>query len=185
MKTINFVVITFMVSILISSCHFKKNDESKKIKDTIIVGYFTGDIETYTNISCEKLSSITNQNNITERLVKLSKNEFLKIKAFIEKDRVLGDLSECDFRIYLKFKSKGVCIGTKNCICNSNENINNEDLYVIHLIKCRSGYFNYFTKEKLYDDKSIVKYGIPKDYCFRNKPPLERKEFERVIFVGE
>ena len=46
---------------------------------------------------------------------------------------------------------------------SSNFIYNDKELFYI---SCISGYYNYYTKQELYSNKMIMKYGLPKDYNY-------------------
>jgi hypothetical protein len=174
-----------LLILFFSSCKYKQENKHTHDKvDTILIVYLTGAVETVSSIDCK---SMTN-NNYYKRMIadtlRISHNDFYLIRDFLRNQKIRKDDSSCDSRMYIKMDSISVCIGDIYCACNLDGRALDVSLQTIHLIKCKSGYYNYFSKDQLLYDESIIKYGIPKDYKYqRTAPNVKRKDFVKIIMI--
>lgn len=132
--------------------------------DTIFVSYFPYDIETNVHISCHSMSVRTAQVE-TDTIILIGKDEYEKIANSVKKKQKNGKKNGCDSRIHVKVGLSEVCLGgIISCLCDIDENNIEEDVESIYLVKWKSGFFNYFAKEDLSYDETIMRFGLPKDY---------------------
>lgn len=182
---INRLILSLTLALLLSSCQHKSDNKHNNIKEeTILIVYFTGDIETLSRITCKIMATNKYYKDIIADTIQISQYDFSRIKYFLRNQKNLKEESSCDSRIYLKMDSIDVCIGNNNCASNIDNASVGIDLKTIYMIKCKSGYYNYFSKEQLLYDESIIKYGIPKDYKYqRSAPNVKRKECVKIIMI--
>ena len=185
-KRISTFLSTMLLILFFSSCKYKQENKYDHDKaDTILIVYLTGSVETLSRIDCKTLANSNYYKNIIADTLRISHNDFSLIRDFLRNQKIRKDESSCDSRMYIKLDSFSVCIGDINCACNLDDHLLYINLKTIYLIKYKSGYYNYFSKEQLLDDKSIIKFGIPKDYKYqRSVPNIKRKECVKVIMIG-
>lgn len=186
-KKISIFLSTMLLILFFSSCKYKQENKYAHDKaDTILIVYLTGAVETLSRIDCKSMANNNYYKKMIADTIRISHNDFSLIRDSLKNLKVRKDESQCDSRIYIKMDSISVCIGDIYCACNLDGRAVDINLKTIYLIKCKSGYYNYFSKEQLLDDKCIKKFGIPKDYKYqRTAPNIKRKECVKVIMIEE
>jgi len=148
----------------------------------ILIVYLTGDVEIESPISCDDIEK--SQYSKTAKSLKISHEDFFLLNSFVKRQKMINNNSDCDARIYIKIDSSKICINENNCVCNNTNQISDEDFEAIYILKCRSGYYNYFTKDKLVLDLGIKKFGIPKDYKYHiGYPNIKREEIVKIELI--
>jgi len=136
--------------------------------DTINVIYDRGETDYPIFISYK--DRMQNINCIpTDTLIKVTSNDFDKLKQLIINNNIKEDSAVCDVRMILNIKSNYLFIGTFNTACNEkNENVHLtlESLYFINSITERYNYIHY---EDLMLSEEIRKYGVPANYIDINR----------------
>lgn len=178
---------TMLLILFFSSCKYKQENEFAHDKaDTILIVYLTGAVETISRIDCKSMANNDYYKKMIADTLRISHNAFSSIRCFLRNKRTRKDESPCNSRMYIKLDSFSVCIGDLYCACNLDDRVVDINLETIYFIKCKSGYYNYFSKEQLLDDKCIKKFGIPKDYKYqRSAPNVKRKECVKLILIEE
>ena len=136
--------------------------------DTINVIYDRGETDYPIFISYK--DRMQNINSIpTDTLIKVTSNDFDKLKQLIINNNIKEETAVCDVRMILNIKSNYLFIGTFNTACNEkNENVHLtlESLYFINSITERYNYIHY---EDLMLLEEILKYGVPANYIDINR----------------
>lgn len=129
-------------------------------QDFISIVYRNGNFDSTVSISCNDLNKMAKRKDI-DTIITVSQDEFKRIKTFI-RNNIDSTEQSCDARIILENNSCKICIDAFDCICGKSDIC--EDLDIIYLIKCKSGFYNHWSKDDMLFDRCIEKYGIPKDY---------------------
>ena len=184
-KKISTFLSTMLLILFFSSCKYKQENKfAHDNADEIMIVYLTGSVETVSRIDCKSMANNNYYKKIIADTIRISHNDFSLIRDFLKSQKIRNDESSCDSRMYIKLDSFSVCIGDIYCACNLDGRVVDINLKTIYLIKCKSGYYNYFSKEQLLDDKSIIKFGIPKDYKYhRSAPNVRRKDCVKIIMI--
>lgn len=174
-----------LLILFFSSCKYKQENKYAHDKaDTILIVYLTGAVETLSRIDCKSMANNDCYKKMIADTLRISHNDFSLIRDSLKNLKVRKDESRCDSRMYIKMDSISVCIGDIYCARNLDGRAVDINFQTIHLIKCKSGYYNFFSKEQLLDDKCIKRFGIPKDYkCQESAPNVKRKDCVKVIMI--
>ena len=175
----------FLVKIIIismmCSCTAHTNKE-QKLSDSICVIFNREIIETPIPIPIEKFRQKNNYLKAQDTIV-LSKNEYQMIDSFMKSNY---NLENIDCRLYLKAGPRELCFPDqfgKDSLLDK----------LCYLVRCRCGYYNYFTPEDVKLDALVRKYGFPKSYKYKllndsfynGMYPIKRKGSIKVLFVHE
>lgn len=184
MKT-NSNLLSLILILFLCSCQSKQEKKHNSVnKETILVIYLTGDVETSSRIPCKRMGLNTYYESIVADTVQISHNDFSMINNLLKNQKTSNIESSCDSRIYLKKDSVELCIGNNNCVSNIDNKSIDMDIKTVYLIKCISGYYNFFSKEQLLCDEGIIKYGIPKNYKYqKSSPHIKRKKIVKIILI--
>lgn len=185
MKKILFITIIALTQFAL--CTSSTEKQNVTVSDSIIVVFWKGCIDFSVAPPCSSMSAKAEK--VADTIIAVEKDVFMKIKKAINGAKSFKRSWNCISKIYVKTDSAEICI----CDANMVQSIHNEqvylDLYMIYLIKWKSGYYNYIEKEFLHDFEEIRKYGIPKDYKYayteKTMPPYGGKPTETVILIKE
>lgn len=155
-------------------------------KQKIQVVYLTGDIEYNSQQSITEVWDNPSVKNRIPKTIKVSKIDFLRLNNYFDGLNILKNRSDCDARMYVKSDAYEYCINVDNLVCNNSDSTSKDDLETIYLLKCITGYYNYFSRDKLYNDLAIKRFGIPKNYKYHyNLPTIKKEEFMKVELIEE
>lgn len=171
------ILICILLLFVCSNCTSFNN-----LQDVITIVYCNGDFDNTINISCDELNKISKRIDIDTTII-ISQDEFEKIATFIKKNYVTDIKQDCDARMILEHDSCKICIGSLNDICSKKDIC--EDLNIIYLMKCRSGFYNYWSKDDMLFDICIEKFGIPKDYHFITPDLFNLKFLTKVVIYKD
>ncbi len=155
---INIIAFTFLSGYM-SSC-------TEKCYDHFIFFYHHGFIDRNHAIGIKDYEKDCDKSAFTDTIY-MSRNLFDTINSEIQKS------TETDTMVYdisFLMKKDNDILGIRNrgneCTWKVNQIIKNKLLSskAIYLLRWKSGYYNYFTKDELFFFPEVRKYGLPKDY---------------------
>lgn len=181
-------MVTFPLLCSIHGCVKKQSTASET--DSITVIFWNGNIIRSVTRPCSQ--TFTNAQAIqTDSIIKLKNGDFDKIKSALECAVPIKEEGICDSKMLVISDSIKICICGFNMAYNMKDERLSLDLPIIYLIKWKSGYYNYMTKDDLSYFYEIKKYGIPPDhkYVYSNlilkKKKFKKKPISKIIFIRE
>lgn len=170
MGKILFCLIWFLVFGSFSCCTC---DKSKTSISSVSVMYIKGRVESPVQFDCNRIMFM---DRIKLDTVLNDSKDLIEIEHLLLNLKDQQNDSNCDIRIcckvnYINNKSVNLSIGTSNCIAiDGIRKAHNDTL--VYLIKNRSGYYNYFSKEEFVLFDELLIFGVPKDYNDLSKRKL-------------
>ena len=146
------------VMTLMCCTHKQVTPQLESNRDSIVVAYYPYTFETTVRVSCRSMALEAAKVPV-DTIISLHKEDFDKIKGFVENQVPTDESHGCDARIYIKSGASEVCLGSVlSCLCDINDNNIEGAMDAIYLIKWKSGFFNCFDREELNYDETIKEY---------------------------
>ncbi|MCR4773310.1 MAG: hypothetical protein K5854_02985 [Prevotella sp.] len=180
-----YVVIIVLLSFV--SCRAKNNntlDES----DSIVV-CFDPLMAEDANRNTHDIS-IMSKNMVTTDTLFIDKCDFNTIAEFVNNHAVVNNLY-VHSNLYISNAHSELFISNFG-LYNKDGKTAKVPLNILYLIKKYSGMYNYYSREQLYADSGIIKYGLPKDYNYKkpatiyiscNPLVLKRSKWIKVLLI--
>lgn len=182
----NYIAIIILISFV--SCRAKNNNKTLSGCDSIVV-CFDPLMAEDANRNTHDIS-IMSKNMVATDTFFIDKREFNTIAAFVDNHAVVNN-SYANSNFYIRNSNSELFMSNFG-IYNKDGNVAKVPLNILYLIKKCSGMYNYYSREQLYADSGIIKYGLPKDYSYkkpaakylsRNPLVMKRPEWIKALLI--